>query len=604
MAGKRVKGTRWKLVDGMFASLAVTGAVIEFSHLGSAFIDGLVISRFLGPEAMAAQGIAQPIFSLVGVGSGLIGVGMQITCSQLLGRGDRKAVNKYFSTALCAGAVLSLVVTLLTVFFSTPLAAFLGASGNAAELLLPASRYLFGVGVGVPGMILGAILSPALQMDSGKALIRKGAVLYSLTDIVLDLAAVWLGLGISGIGLATAAAYYVNTAYLCLHFRRKDRMLHFVRPELPFRDFLRMLGNGSEKAVRRIFDVARPIILNNIVIFYGGSMAMSALSIRNNLTYLSETPALGIASAVSLLTGLYYGEINEEAISEVKSCEWRWVTVSSGVICAFLLLFPEQIVHCYLTEENEIFAMAVFAVRLLGLQLFFQALLKSRISYLQAICKTVNMNLLISVSLLCYVILSALVLGRLFGVYGVLSAFLVSDVLSLLTVYAFYQIKHRMLAPKRKELLNLPEEFELYAGDVISLDIRNLEDVSLASEQVQLFCKGHGYDPKICFYAGLAVEELAANIVEHGFPNQKKKDPIIDFRAVALEDRFIMRLRDDCPRFDITEHIAEVRREGADPMSQMGIRITAKIAESIEYTNAFETNNIIITYADPKMPPA
>lgn len=603
MAG-RVKSTRWKLVDGMFASLTMTGAVIEFSQVGSAFIDGLIISRFFGAEDMAGQGIAYPIFSIIGVISGLLAVGMQVTCSQLLGRGDRKSLNGYFSLAVFVGGALSLVGAVLTVCFAKPLAVLLGASGNAAELVLPASRYLLGVGIGIPPLIMVAILSPAIQMDSGRKTIQNGAILCSVTDVIFDLLAVYLRLGILGVGLATALAYYVNLAYLCMHFRKKDRMLHFVAPKVSLRDFLRMLSNGSEKAVKRVFNVIRPVVLNSIIISYGGSMAMSALSIRNNLCNFTEIAASGIASAVSLLVGLYYGEVNEEAISEVKRCQWRYITASSAVICILLLFFPEPIAHLYLKEEGEVFAMAVFAIRALGLQTFFHALILSRVSYLQAICRTINMNLLIFTANLVYVILSAFALGRLFGVYGILSVFPVSDALSLITVYAFYQIKHKMPLPKEKELLNLPEEFDLQPGDVISLDIRNREDVSLGSEQVQLFCRGHGYDPKIGFYAALTFEELAANIVEHGFPNRKKEDPIIDFRAVALEDRFVMRLRDDCPRFDITEHIAAVRREDADPMSRMGIRITARIAESIEYTNAFETNNVIITYADPKKPPA
>ncbi len=48
---------RWAITDKMFFSLFLTGSIIEFSQVGAGFIDGLIISRFLGPEAMAAQGI-------------------------------------------------------------------------------------------------------------------------------------------------------------------------------------------------------------------------------------------------------------------------------------------------------------------------------------------------------------------------------------------------------------------------------------------------------------------------------------------------------------------------------------------------------------------
>ena len=597
---RKVRSTRWKLVDSMFWSLFITGAVIEFSDVGSAFIDGLVISRFFGSEAMAAQGVAHPIFSIVGVLSGLIAAGMQITCSQLMGRGQVKEVNRYVSQSVIVGAVASVLVAAAVLIFPKQLAVLLGASGKGASLVLPTSQYLFGIGVGIPAQLLVAILAPAIQMDSGKKLIRNGALLCSVSDVVLDLLAVYFDLGLLGAGLATALSYYINLAYLCLHFRKKDRMLHLVRPDVPAGQFFKMLSNGTEKATKRLINVFRPVILNTVIISYGGAAAMSALSIRNNFGSFTEIIGAGIAAAVSMLTGLFYGEVNEEAISEVKSCGWKNTAVFSLALCALLLVFAKPIARLYVSGEEELLRMVTFAIRMLGLQIGFQTLVKSRIAYLQAISRRLNMNLLLGLSQFVFVILSALVLGKLFGVYGILSSFLASDALSLITVYVFYQIKCKKRILSKKELLALPDEFDLHPGDVISLDIRDSEDVSSASEQIQLFCKGHRYSPKIGYYASLAFEELAANIIQYGFPENKKKDPMIDLRVVALKDSLVLRIRDDCPHFDITKRIAEINEDTSDPTDQIGIRITGKIAKDITYTHAFETNNIIITYSDPK----
>lgn len=594
---KSIKSTRWKLVDSMFMSAFLTAAVIEFSQVGAAFIDGLIISRFLGPDAIAGQGIANPIFSIVGVISGLIATGMQITCTRLLGRGNVKDLNRYFSQSLFIGIVFSVIGTALVLIFPKPFAALLGAKGNAASLLEPASQYLLGVGAGIPALMLIAILSPAIQLDSGRKLIQNGAIICSVADFILDMAAVYLKLGMLGIGLATAAAQTINLAYLCLHFRRKDRMIRFVKPDIPAKDFLIMLSNGTEKATRRLVNVFRPVILNSIIISYGGAVAMSALSIRNSFSGFTEIAGAGIASAVAMLAGLYYGEINEEAISEIKTYGWKNTAIFSSIICVVLFVFAKPIARLYTDDNGELLNMVVFAIRMLGLQTAFQTIVKSRISYLQSISKIINMNLLVLASQLVFILLSAFTLGKLFGVYGILSSFLASDALSVLTIYIYYQIKCKMVMPRKKELLNLPPEFDLHPGNVISLDIRNMDDVTFTAEQIQMFCKGHKFDSKIGYYASLSFEEIAANIIQYGFPQNKKKDPIIDLRIVALNDSLVMRIRDDCPHFDITKRIAEINEDDSDPVSNLGIRITSKIAKDIKYTHAFETNNIIITYS-------
>ena len=588
---------RWAITDKMFLSLFLTGSIIELSQVGSGFIDGLIISRFLGAESMAAEGIVHPIYSIMGVVSGLLAVGMQVRCTQMIGRGNPKDVSRFFSATVYVGAVASLLLTFLVLVFAKPFAALLGASGNAADLLLPASKYLVGIGVGIPPLIMTAILAPAFQLDSGRKTIQTGALIEAVSDVLLDILAVKLGLGIIGVGLATAVASYLNLLYQCTHFLKKDRMLHFVRPNIPVREFLQMLTNGGERAIKRVFNTIRPVVLNIIIISYGGAIAMSALSVRNSLSNFVEVFGAGIASAVALLTGMYYGEVNEEAIGEVNACERKWIFRCCGCVCVLMLLLAPLIARLYVSEEGELFRMVTFVIQMLALQNPLQALITNRIKYLQAIQRKRNMNLLIFAAQLAFVLLSAFVLGKLFGVYGILSCFTVSDAVTLITIRVFYAIKCRTHFPTQRDLLALPSEFYLHPGDVISLDIRSMEDVALTSEQIMLFCKGHKVDRKIAYFAALSFEELAANTVEYGFPQNRSKQPIIDLRAVITGDLFVMRLRDNCPRFDITKQIADANAADADPLRNIGIRTVSKTASDISYLHTFETNCIILRFS-------
>ena len=111
-----------------------------------------------------------------------------------------------------------------------------------------------------------------------------------------------------------------------------------------------------------------------------------------------------------------------------------------------------------------------------------------------------------------------------------------------------------------------------------------------------MFCRGHRVERKTVYYSALCFEELAANVVEYGFPNNRSAHPIIDLRVVITGNKFVIRMRDDCPQYDITKQIALANAADADPAQNIGIRIVSKLASDIRYVHAFETNSLIISF--------
>ena len=594
---------RWRITDRMFLSLLLTGSTIELSQVGATFIDGLFTSRFLGSDAMAAQGLSYPIFSILGVISGMLAVGMQTAGAKAIGKGKREEFSRIFSAVFYIGAALSLLITLLLLCFSGPVAVLLGAAGKAASLVGPASDYIVGLGIGAPALVMAAILSPALQLDSGRMTVQIGALIELVGDVILDAVMIRAGLGIFGIGLATSVSCYLNLLYQCLHFLKKGRMLHLSGLKLSRSEFFGILTDGSEIAFRRILNIIRPIILNRIIIAYGGAIAMTMLSIRNNFSDFSFIPGMGIASALSLLTGVYYGEVNAEALHEVNSCKNRMVFLIPGAISVLMLIFARPIAGLYAPGDEEALRMATFAIRMLALQNPLQILLTCRIKYLQVL-RRVKLYMLIMLTQILSVVLSAFALGALFGTYGVLACYTLGDLLSLLVIWVFNMIKSRRLLPTKKDFLGLPASFDLRPGDVISLDIRSKKDVSLASRQMQMFCEGHGIEQKTAYYASLSFEEVAVDLLETGIHGKNPKKVQIDLRAAIVDGTFVIRLCDNCPRHDITSLFAVANMPQTDIAKNIGARIVSRVAADIDYMRTFDINNVTIRFRLDEPPAA
>lgn len=587
---------RWLVLDQSFFTMFITFSLIELANVGAGLIDGLIVSNFLDAEAMAAAGIAHPIFSISGIFGGMFATGMQTLCSRELGKGDVRAFNRLFSAVMILGTVFSAALTVLLLIGATPLAMLLGASGKGASLAAPAAQYLRGVGIGLPGLIMAGVLSSAISMDSGRKRVMTSALLYSGFNVLLDLAAVALHMGMFGIGLATAVGQYLQIGYLLLHFRGKDRMLRFVALKTSLKEMLSVLYNGTEKALRRLGNVLRPVLVNKLIIFYGGALAMTAMSVQSSLQDFSHFFAVGLADAAALLVGVLFGEMNDEGIRETGKCIHRNCAIFCGAICLLFFLLARPVAKLYVSEEGELLNMTVFAVRMIALQAPLNGFVRPRITYLQAVGRTRNMQLMTAVTSLIYVVLSAYVLGAVFGAYGVLASVLLSDFLSLATVWLYYAIKTRKLIPTAEDYMALPENFHRSPGDVILLDVRDEEDVSLVAQQIQLFCKGHKIDRQIGFKAAVCFEELAVNTIRHGFP-ACKKNPGIDLRVVYNPDELIVRMQDNCPSFNVERQIALTLSQGADdPDEHLGLKVLGGMASDIKYVHSLETNNVILRF--------
>lgn len=578
------------IIEQSFFSLFLTFALIELSNVSSVLINGLIASNFFGPHAMAAIGVACPIFRISWIVSGVLSIGMQTLCSQELGKGNIKEFNRLFSASFYIGVICSVIVMLVVFFFACPLSEFFGASGKAGNLSDSVVKYLQGISLGIPAFILNLILSHACQMDIGRKRIIVASIIYSFASSILSFISANLKFGLFGIGFAASIGEYIRFAYLLLYFRTKNRILQFTRFNTSLKEICYLFYLGTGRALRGFCNVIQPILLNKIIIFYGGTTAMACMSIMNSLYSFFVFLAIGLGNAVALMVGVYYGERDEAGVRQIGKCGQRNCLLFLGPICIFLLIFANPIARMFISGEFELLKMTVFSIRLIAIQVISSGLLRMRISYLQAICRTQNMQILTLLSTFVYVIPSAYIMGALFGCYGMFSCFLLSDLLCLLTVYIYYVIKCKKILPTQYDYMNLPGNFFKTSKTAVSMAISDIKDVHRISEQIEFFCKKHDINEKNRSDLSSCLEEIVVKIINDGF-SVNKKTPVIDFRMVFTEKELVLRVKDNCRYFNIKRFIAMNRDK-----KSLELKTVIKLAQNITYVYALGTNNTIIRF--------
>ena len=117
-------------------------------------------------------------------------------------------------------------------------------------------------------------------------------------------------------------------------------------------------------------------------------------------------------------------------------------------------------------------------------------------------------------------------------------------------------------------------------------------DVIGVSRIAIAFILENGFSKHDANIVSLAIEELAGNIVQHGFTDGRPHT--INIRMLIKDDELILRLRDDCSRFDPIEKYRTDLQFDEDPERGMAIRMMIKLTKEIKYTGLFGMNNLII----------
>lgn len=579
----------------LFQETCVVMICQALAQQGSGFIDGLITSIFLGSMAMGASGITQPFFSIIGVFSGMLMLGTQKLFIDFLGKGEKEKAKIALSTAITVSIFLSIVLFLLLFFAAGPIVQLLGARGNAANLYADAKNNLIGLSLGVPAFILVPVLTPIAQSEGKIKYVGISIATIALADIILDLIAAQIGLGLFGMGLATSISQWLGFFIILVPLIIKPTIYPSIRI-CNIKYLIDIIEIGIPIFVRRICNTLRPILVNTIVIAIGSGTAMSAMSMRNNFSNITECLSNGIGAAYILLTSLYVGEQNKDALNTLRKSSMKRVLFIEVLFAFIIYILAVPITELYVKDNLQVRNYLIVAIRCIAINTPLLAISEVIQSYAQGIGKINRSNLLSLLSRLVYSVISIFVLGNLFGITGIWMSFPVASLLTIVTAITmeYFESKKNGI----ELLFPIPEECNINDNDKIVQRIDEGEDainqIVKTSEDIHSFCIQHKIDEKRAMFVALCYEEIACNIFEHNKPLKNRKITIDVFVAIT-DNNINIRLRDNCTKFNIVEKYNTCKYDPNHPEKNLGIHVVMKSAKSVEYVNTFGMNNLIIT---------
>ncbi len=328
------EGGVWQKLLIFFLPIAA-GTIIQ--QLYNA-VDGLIVGRFVGTNALAAVGgsSAQIINVLVGFFVAMT-AGASVVIGQIYGAGRREDLNRAIGNAVTVMGLFGLGLTAVGIAASPGLLRLLNTPEETIEGAVLYLRIYF---LGVPFLMVLNMESSILRAlgDSFHPFLYMvaGCVLNIAMDAVFVIAFGW---GVAGVAVATVAAQAVNTALLTRRLNRRGQEYRLTVRELGVKgvylaNMLRLgIPAGLQSSMYSVSNMIIQVGVNSLGTVVVASWAMSG---KTDGFYWAVSNAMG--AAITSFIAQNYGAGRTDRVRQCVRQGLIMHFVITAVISAGLML--------------------------------------------------------------------------------------------------------------------------------------------------------------------------------------------------------------------------------------------------------------------------
>lgn len=568
-------------------------AQILLSAIGA--VNGIVSSFFatnyVGVDAMSAVGVYSPVGMLATSLSLILTGGSAILCGKYMGQNEQEKMQGVFSLNL----LLSLFVALLFIAAYVPMGLFdlTGFLSKDPNVRLYLNRYFLGQAIGMIPLMLGSSFASFLSIENKSRRTLLASAAYILVNILLNFLFVkMLNLEALGLALASSLGMWVFLAVQAEAFLTGKSHFRIALSRINWKETGKMIMIGLPGAASNVYQTLRGLLVNNMLETFVGSVGISAFSAANNFLSLFWAIPAGMLAVSRMLFSVSVGEEDRQTLTDVmRNMMYRFVPIQC-VISLLIILCAVPFTQIFYQDPSQaVYQMTVMGFRILPICMPLSVICMHFTCYGQISNKQVLIHTLALLDgVVCVAGFTALLI-RGMGIRSVYIANVLNGVVTTIVIFLYAWVMNKRIPRNMEELMVIPADFGAAEEERMDLSVHTMEEVVSVSRQVQEFCAARGISKRSAYLAGLSMEEMAGNIVDHGFRKDKRSHSI-DVRVTHKKDDVILRIKDDCVPFDPGER--QKLSEDTDVAKNIGLRMIFRMAKDIKYQNILGLNVLTI----------
>lgn len=415
-----------------YVSLNILGMIgVSFYILA----DTYYIAKALGATGIAALNFAIPVFSIIhGIGL-MIGIGGAARFGILKSRNKHKEAEAVFAGALKFGTLAGLLFAALGLFGSRTLSSVLGADAVTLPLT---HAYMATIMVFAPFFILNNTVLAFVRNDNNPRLAMLAMLGGSVSNVILDYIFLFpFKMGMFGAAFATSLAPIISLGILSIHFARKKSRPAILKHKLTRPAIKDILNLGSSTFIMEVSSAVVLTTFNLLILGLEGNKGVAAYGIVANIAFVAVAIFTGLGQGVQPLISKYYGLKDRKTVRRVN----RYALLTAGFIAALIYLgtfFNSEALIGLFNNENDpvILKLADSGMKIYFLGFFFVGINIVTAMILSATEKARAAFVLSVLRGLAVIVPMAIVLSSLWGMTGIWSAFVISEL--IVAGFAFY----------------------------------------------------------------------------------------------------------------------------------------------------------------------
>ena len=555
----------------------------------NSIVCSLAAGNLLGAYTMSAVGLYLPVNMFLNAVIAMLQGGTAIQSGKYIGENAREQMQNAFSLNMIVSLLFSAVVAVVFLVLGTFNLTHLVTADPALQDTF--GDYLRGQAVGVLPMVVGGQLSAFLSLENRQKVTTAATVSCVIVSLLANLVFLRvLNLGAFGLALSTSVGMWMFFAIQAAGFfgRRNGYRFSLSLHGLRWNDLGTILKVGLPGAVNFGYQAVRGLILNRLILQYAGTDGLSAFAANDALLRLFWAVPFGMVAVGRMAFSVSVGEEDREALKAVMRAVMRRYVPLMVLVSASVILLAHPLTRLYYRNTSDpVYAMTVLGFRILPAAMPISVFTLNYACYGQTSGKLRLVHLLSLMNgLLSVVILSALLLPSM-GMAGVDTAHVLSGVLQIIIILVYACIKKRGLPRSLDDLLAFPPDFGVPESEWMNLTVRTMEDVISVSRTLEHFCLSRGTDRRRSCFAALAMEEMAGNIVRHGFSGSNSRQEAV-IRVTRKGNDLILRIRDNGRYLNPVERLQMMDPE--DRVSNVGLRLARRCASEMQYQSILGLN--------------